>query len=131
MFSSGSFALNLFNGGANAANLDYAWSQRRLYVAGYERAIQRAFREVADALARQATIYAQLEAEQAVVNAAEDSYRLAEARYRAGIESFLATLEAQRTLFSARQSLVQTELVRAQTLVALYRALGADSFGAP
>ncbi len=138
LFSSGAFgwsvrpgaSVNLFNGGANMANLDYAWSQRRLYLAQYERAIQSSFREVADALARQSTINEQLEAERQVVRAAEDSYRLAEARYRGGVESFLATLEAQRTLFSARQALVQTELVRAQTLVALYRALGADPFDA-
>jgi multidrug efflux system outer membrane protein len=136
LFSSGAFGwnvrpgatLNLFNGGADVANLDYAWAQRALYVAEYERAIQGAFREVADALARQGTISEQLTAERAVVSAAADSYRLAEARYRGGVESFLATLEAQRTLFSARQSLVQTELVRAQTAVSLYRALGADSF---
>jgi multidrug efflux system outer membrane protein len=138
LFSSGAFGwsvrpgatLNLFNGGADVANLDYAWAQRALYVAEYERAIQSAFREVADALARQGTISEQLTAERAFVSAAADSYRLAEARYRSGIESFLATLEAQRTLFSARQSMVQTELVRAQTLVSLYRALGADTFGA-
>jgi multidrug efflux system outer membrane protein len=123
-------SLNLFNGGADAANLDFAWAQRGLYLAEYERAIQAAFREVADALARQGTISEQLSAERAVVSAAADTYRLAEARYRGGVESFLATLEAQRTLFSARQSLVETELVRAQTLVSLYRALGADSFDA-
>ncbi|HET9930242.1 MAG TPA: efflux transporter outer membrane subunit [Polyangiaceae bacterium] len=121
-------SVNLFNGGANQANLEYSWAQRALYLAEYERAIQRAFREVADALARQGTIAEQLAAEREVVSVAEDSYRLAEARYRGGVESFLATLEAQRTLFAARQSLVQTELVRAQTLVSLYRALGADSF---
>jgi multidrug efflux system outer membrane protein len=136
LFSSGAFgwsvrpgaSLNLFNGGANAANLDYTWSQRRLYLAQYERTIQSAFREVADALARRGTIDEQLAAERQVVRAADDSYRLAEARYRGGVESFLATLEAQRTLFSARQSLVETELVRVQTLVTLYRTLGADSF---
>lgn len=136
LFSSGAFGwsvrpgatLNLFNGGADLANLDYAWAQRALYVAEYERAIQSAFKEVADALARQGTIAEQLTAERAVVSAAADSYRLAEARYRGGVESFLATLEAQRTLFAARQSLVQTELIRAQTAVSLYRALGADTF---
>lgn len=136
LFTAGAFSwnarpgatLNLFNGGADRANLDYAWAQRSLYLAAYERSIQSAFREVADALARQGTIFEQLAAERQVVLAAEDSYRLAEARYRGGVESFLAALEAQRTLFAARQSLVQTELVRAQTLVSLYRALGADSF---
>jgi outer membrane protein, multidrug efflux system len=136
LFSSGAFGwsvrpgatLNLFNGGADIANLDHAWAQRALYVAEYERAIQSAFKEVADALARQGTIAEQLRAERAVVDAAADSYRLAEARYRGGVESFLATLEAQRTLFAARQSLVQTELIRVQTAVSLYRALGADTF---
>ncbi|HWA74493.1 MAG TPA: efflux transporter outer membrane subunit [Polyangiaceae bacterium] len=121
-------SVNLFNGGADAANVDYASAQRELYLAQYERTIQTAFREVADALARQRTIAEQLAAERAVVQAAEGSYRLAEARYRGGVDNFLATLEAQRTLFAARQSLLQTRLLRAETLVTLYRALGGDSF---
>jgi multidrug efflux system outer membrane protein len=123
-------SLNLFDGGADEANLDYAWAQRALYLARYEKTIQTAFREVADALARQRTIVEQVAAVQALVDAAAVSYQLSEARYRGGIESFLTSLEAQRTLFSARQSLIAVRLVQAEMRIALYRTLGGDSFAA-
>jgi multidrug efflux system outer membrane protein len=67
---------------------------------------------------------------QALVDAAAVSYQLSEARYRGGIESFLTSLEAQRTLFSARQSLIAVRLVQAEMRIALYRTLGGDSFAA-
>jgi multidrug efflux system outer membrane protein len=136
LFSSNAFnwnvnpnaSLSIFDAGATAGNVAYAKAQRALYLAQYERAIQVAFREVADALARQGTIAAELQAEQDLSRAAEDSYRLADVRYRGGVESFLSSLEAQRTLFSARQSLIAARLLQAQTLVSLYRVLGGDSF---
>jgi outer membrane protein, multidrug efflux system len=121
-------SLTIFDAGANSGNLAFAWAQRELFLAQYEQTIQTAFREVADALARQGTLREQLAAQQLLVDAARDSYRLAEARYRGGVDSFLASLEAQRTLFSARQSLLAARLSRAQTLVALYRVLGGDAF---
>jgi multidrug efflux system outer membrane protein len=121
-------SLTIFDAGANSGNLAFAWAQRELFLAQYEQTIQTAFREVADALARQGTLRDQLAAQQLLVEAAEDSYRLAEARYRGGVDSFLSSLEAQRTLFSARQSLIAARLARAQTLVTLYRVLGGDAF---
>jgi multidrug efflux system outer membrane protein len=121
-------SLTIFDAGANSGNLAYAWAQRELFLAQYEQTIQTAFREVADALARQGTLREQLAAQQMLLVAAEDSYRLAEARYRGGVDSFLSSLEAQRTLFSARQSLIAARLARAQTLVTLYRVLGGDAF---
>jgi multidrug efflux system outer membrane protein len=119
-----SASLPLTTFGANEARLDYARAQRCLYLADYERVIQRAFREVADALARRGTIEAQRAAQRELVAASEASYQLSDARYRAGADSYLNALDAQRTLYSARRTLVLTELSRAENLVTLYRVLG-------
>jgi multidrug efflux system outer membrane protein len=95
-------------------------------VANYRKAIQTAFREVADALARRGTIDRQFAADSHLEEAARDSLFLGTERYREGIDAYLATLDAQRTLYSARQTLATTRLVRAQNLVALYQTLGGD-----
>lgn len=116
--------LPIFNGGANVANLAYANAQRDLFVSQYELAIQTAFREVADALAIRGTIQEQLDAQRALVDAAADSYQLAEARYTKGVDSFLDTLDAQRTLYNAEKSLVSARLTESDNVVRLYRVLG-------
>jgi multidrug efflux system outer membrane protein len=116
----------IFEGGANLGGLEAAHGQRDLAVAQYQQAIQTAFRQVADALARRGTIQDQLGAQTDLFNAASTSYTLSEARYREGIDPYLNTLDAQRTLYSARQSLTSTRLVAASNLVALYQALGGD-----
>lgn len=126
-----SASLPIFDAGANRGNLQYARAQRELFLTRYERAIQTAFREVADALARRGTIAAQFGADSRLVADAQDNYRLTEARYREGIENFLATLDAQRTLYSAQQRLARTRLERASNLAQLYRALGGDATIAP
>ncbi len=139
LFSGGAFewsagpgaTLPLFDAGANRGNLAYARAQRDLFVAQYERAIQTAFREVADALARRGTIDAQLAARQDNVAAALENYRLSDARYRAGIDNFLVSLDAQRTLYSAQQALAAARLLRADSVVALYRAIGGDELTDP
>jgi multidrug efflux system outer membrane protein len=95
-----------------------------LYVSQYELAIQTAFREVADALAVRGTIQEQLDAQRALVDAAADSYQLAEARYSKGVDSFLNTLDAQRSLYSAEKSLVSARLTASDNVVTLYRVLG-------
>jgi multidrug efflux system outer membrane protein len=118
---------SIFNAGAGRANVRLTEAQRAAAVASYERAIQSAFREVADALARRGTITEQLRATQAQTEAAADTYRLSEARYRGGIDTFLNSLDAQRSLYSARRTLVNTRLVQASNLVTLYRTLGGDS----
>jgi len=123
---SGSAAQTIFAGGANVANLSQAKGQRDLALAQYQQAIQTAFREVADALARRGTINDQMAAQNALVAAANDEYVLAEARYKEGIDPFLNSLEAQRTLYAARRSLAATRLVKADNLVTLYRTLGGD-----
>jgi multidrug efflux system outer membrane protein len=132
LFKSGSFAFTgtgqllqpIFDAGRNRANLDVARVNRDIAVAQYERSIQTAFREVADALAGRATLGEQLRAQLAQTNALQIAFRLADLRYRNGAASFLDILDAQRSLFAAQQLLVQTQAARLQNLVALYRALG-------
>jgi multidrug efflux system outer membrane protein len=119
-------SLPIFDAGVNRGNLQYAQAQRQLFLARYEQAIQTAFREVSDALARRGTIGAQFGAQTRLVAAAQDNFNLNEARYRAGIESFLNVLDAQRTLYTAQRSLVATRLTRATNLADLYRTLGGD-----
>jgi multidrug efflux system outer membrane protein len=134
LFSHGNFtwqgegagSLPIFAGGANLANLQGARGQRKVALADYQAAVQAAFRDVADALARRGTIQQQVDSQEALVAAASTSYELSSARYREGIDPYLSTLVAQRTLYGARQSLAQTRLAQAQNLVALYAAVGAD-----
>lgn len=117
----------LFAGGAAQAGVAQTQAQRDAAVAGYEGAIQAAFRDVADALARRGTITEQLRATQAFVDAAEDSYRLTDMRYRGGLDSFLTSLDAQRSLYTAERNLLTTQLVEASNRVTLYRALGGEA----
>ena len=112
---------------AVGGTLDDTVARREAALADYQRTIQTAFREVADALARRGTIDRQLEAQGALEAAARDSAFLAEARYRAGVDSFLSSLDAQRTLYEARRSLASTLRLRAENLVELYRSLGGDA----
>ena len=117
-------SLPLFNAGANTANLAGARASRDVAVAQYEKTIQTAFREVSDALAVQATIRDRIAAQERLVAAATDSQRLSQARYDRGVDSYLALLDAQRTLYGAQTSLLGARLVAATNRVALYRALG-------
>ncbi|HEU0067453.1 MAG TPA: efflux transporter outer membrane subunit [Sphingomonas sp.] len=135
LFSGGAFnyaaapgvSVPIFNAGAARANVRFSEAQRDAALATYERTIQTAFRETADALARQGTIAAQLAANTRFQEAALDTYRLTEARYRGGIDTFLTSLDAQRSLFTAQQTLVSARLVAASNRVALYRVLGGDT----
>jgi outer membrane protein, multidrug efflux system len=135
LFTSGAFAwsvgpsvsLPLFDAGANRGNLDDIAARRDAAVGQYQKTIQVAFREVADALARRGTIASQVEAQTQLEAAARDSAALADARYREGVDPFLSSLDAQRTLYSARRALASARLLRAGNLVELYRALGGDT----
>jgi len=122
--ATGASALTLFDFGRNRANLRYAEASRDAAVATYEKSVQTAFREVSDALAQRGTIGEQLAAHEAGANAAGKAAMLSEARYRGGIDSFLTTLVAQRTLFTAQQALATTRLQRETNLVTLYQTLG-------
>ncbi|PAX06722.1 efflux transporter outer membrane subunit [Sphingomonas lenta] len=132
LFGGGSFtyqaapgvSLPLFDAGRRRANVRLAEAQRLAAVATYERTIQTAFREVADALAQRGTIDDQLAAQTARAESASVAARLSDARYRVGVSSFLETLDAQRTAYAAQQQLVNTRLARTSNLVELYRTLG-------
>ena len=117
-------AWSIFNGGRAQANLRYTEASRRVALATYERTLQSAFREVADQLAIRGTIGEQVSARTARAEAASVAARLADARYRAGVDNFLTSLDAQRTAYAAEQDLVTTRAARATNLVALYRSLG-------
>jgi len=119
-----SISLPLFSGGYNVAVLKYSKAQQELYVATYEKSIQMAFQEVADALARRGTIQEQLNAHTAYVNASATYYQLADLRYRRGIDTYINALDAQRTLYSARQNLISTQETYYQNLITLYKVLG-------
>ena len=114
----------IFAGGANVANLQATKLARDTAVAQYEKAIQTAFREVADALVARGTLDEQLAAQQALVTASAVAYRLADMRYRGGVDSYLSALVAQVALYSAQQQLQTVRLLRLQNLVTLYKALG-------
>jgi multidrug efflux system outer membrane protein len=132
LFASGSgtwtfvpqIAAPLFTGGYNKANLDAAKVDRAIAVAQYERAIQGAFAEVSSGLILRTTLVAQREAEQALVDALSEANRLADARYKAGIDSYLAVLVAQRSQFAGQQALINVRFAEQANLVTLYKVLG-------
>ncbi|MDB5758101.1 MAG: efflux transporter outer rane subunit [Burkholderia sp.] len=117
-------ALPIFDAGRNRGNLDLAVVRRDLAVTDYERTIQTAFREAADALVARGTLDEQVEAQRLVREAQADRLNLADQRFRAGVASTLDVLDAQRELFTAEQSLVQTRLQRLTNAVDVYRTLG-------
>ena len=117
-------ALPIFDAGRNRGNLDLAVVRRDLAVTDYERTIQTAFREAADALVARGTLDEQVEAQRLVRVAQADRLDLANQRFRAGVSSSLDVLDAERELFTAEQSLVQTRLLRLTNAVDVYRTLG-------
>jgi NodT family efflux transporter outer membrane factor (OMF) lipoprotein len=132
LFKSGSFGwsfapsviLPLFDFGARRAGVESAKAGRDIAVAQYEKSIQTAFREVADALAGQATFSEQLRAQQATAESEAERFKLSDLRYRSGTANYLDLLDAQRSLFVAQQSAVEANLARLQNQVTLYRVLG-------
>jgi multidrug efflux system outer membrane protein len=131
LFGSGSGAwiyssqvvLPIFDARAWAA-LDVTKVDREIAVAQYEKAIQTAFREVADALAVQGTVERQLSAQRALADAVAVTYRLSNARYARGIDSYLGVLDAQRSLYGAQQGLIAITLTKRANQVKLYAVLG-------
>ena len=116
--------LPIFDAGVNRANLNIAKANRDISLAQYEKAIQSAFREVSDALAQRGTLVQRVDAQTALVSAADKSYRIHDARYRQGSESHLAALVAQRALYAAQQGLISAQLEQSSNAVALYKVLG-------
>ena len=97
--------------------------QKEIAVTQYLKAIQTAFREVADALAVRGTVNQQIAAQQSLVDAVAETYRLSEARYSKGIDSYLGVLDAQRSLYAAQQGLIYLHLARLVNRVTLYKVL--------
>jgi len=123
-----SVAVPIFDAGRNQANLDASKANRDIAVARYEKAIQSAFREVSDGLVARRAFVSQTDAQQALVDAADSSYRLSDARYKQGIDNYLAVLDAERSLYSAQQDLILVQVQRLANLVSLYKALGGGRF---
>lgn len=116
--------LPIFTGGQNLANLKLSHVQKDISIAQYELAIQTAYHEVSDALASRSTYRQQLLAQDSLVAADAEAYRLAELRYRSGVDSFLNTLDSERSLYSAQQQQVQLKVAALANMVTLYKALG-------
>ncbi|MES1944719.1 RND efflux system, outer membrane lipoprotein, NodT [Salinisphaera sp. PC39] len=132
LFESGSEAwrftpgisLPIFDAGERRANLDVAELRKRIEIANYEDAIQSAFREVADALAARGTLDEQLDAQAERARAADAGLRLSRKRYDAGIENYLTVLDSQRTVYTARQDVIDSRRAVLGNRIELYRALG-------
>jgi outer membrane protein, multidrug efflux system len=132
LFSAGSlvwsfvpqFSLPIFDYGRNKAGLSVAEREREISLARYEKAIQSAFREVADALAENGTLGEQLQAQQSLTEATSESYRLSRARYEQGVDSYLNVLDSQRSLYASQQGLIDVNLARLSNLITLYKVLG-------
>ncbi|WP_426110083.1 efflux transporter outer membrane subunit [Massilia sp. PWRC2] len=132
LFKGGSFGwtfapqaiLPIFDYGRNKATLASARVGNDIAVANYDKAIQVAFREVADGLAGQATYAEQLRAQRGVATAEADRFNLSDLRYKSGASSYLELLDAQRALFDAQRAAIQANLLRLQNQVTLYRVLG-------
>jgi multidrug efflux system outer membrane protein len=114
----------LFDGGALASSLKAARASREAAVAMYEKAVQNAFADVANALARRGTIDEQLAAQRAYVASADKAATITRSRYDTGVDTYLAALDAARTAYTARQALVGVRLARATNMVTLYEVLG-------
>ena len=119
-----SVTLPIFTGGRLQAQLDVAELRKEASIVRYEKTIQSAFREVADALAAQKWLAEQVAAQKAYVEASQQYYDLAGSRYMEGIDSFLTQLDAQRSLFEARQTYVLLRLAQQNNQVNLFKALG-------
>jgi outer membrane protein, multidrug efflux system len=116
--------LPIFDTGKNFANLKGARVRKQMYVAQYEKAIQSAFRDVADALVARRALNDEIEAGRLLVKAEEQRYKLADLRYRNGVDNYLTVLTAQQSLYSARQNLIQSQYTRLANSISLYKALG-------
>ncbi len=114
----------IFNAGATKAKVKVSMVDREIAVARYEKGIQQAFAEVSNALTLRQTLVSQREAQEALVTALDETYRLSDARYKAGIDGYLGVLVAQRALFVAQQGLVSVRFAEQANLVTLYKVLG-------
>lgn len=114
----------IFDAGRLDANYDVAQIERKQTLANYEGAIQTAFREVSDVLATRATLGEQLQSQYRLQDNFEQTYQIADARFKAGLDNYLDVLDAQRSLFSTQQGILDLELQKITSQVELYQALG-------
>lgn len=119
-----SVSVPIFDAGRLDANYEVAQIERKQTLAGYERSIQTAFREVSDVLATRATLGEQLEAQYRLQDNFEQTYQIADARFKAGIANYLDVLDAQRSLFSTQQGILDLELQKIISQIELYQVLG-------
>ena len=137
LFTAGAFSWNagasasypIFSAGKGKAGVALAGAQRDAALAQYRKAVESAFKDVANTLARRGTIDAELAATRNGLAAAADNARLTDRRYTGGIASYLDSLTSQQALYAARKTAVASEAARAINLVELYRALGGDAPG--
>lgn len=119
-----SINIPIFNAGRLSANLDYSKIQKDINIARYEKAIQTAFQEVADGLIERTTYKQQLAAHDDLVQSSDEYLKLADRRYREGIDNQLTLLDAQRLLFNAQQQRISTQFAQLVSEINLYKALG-------
>ncbi len=116
--------LPIFDGGRNQANLGVAEANQHIALAQYEKVIQIAFREAADALAERATLTDRMTAQTSLLAATERVLALSQARFKAGADNYLTVLDAQRSLFAAQQTLLSLQLAEQTNRITLYKVLG-------
>ncbi|ROR11174.1 multidrug efflux system outer membrane protein [Erwinia sp. JUb26] len=122
-----SLSLPLFAGGTNVAALKYAEAEKQGLIAAYEKAIQSGFKDVADALARRATLSEQMDAQREYVAAAQRSLDLSLHGYQAGSGDYLTVLTNQRTLWSAQLELIALQQTDYDNRITLWQSLGGGS----
>ncbi|WP_436898817.1 multidrug efflux RND transporter AdeIJK outer membrane channel subunit AdeK [Acinetobacter gyllenbergii] len=119
-----SLNIPIFDWGTRKANIKISETDQKIALANYEKSVQSAFREVNDALATRANIGDRLTAQRRLVDATNTTYKLSNARFRAGIDSYLTVLDAQRSAYSAEQGLLLLQQANLNNQVELYKTLG-------
>lgn len=119
-----SISVPIFDGGANRANLRVAEAQQKIQIVTYEKAVQTAFREVADALAERRTLAERLDAQRSLLGATSRSFELSQSLFRSGASSYLDVLDAQRAYYAAQQTLIGLQLTEQTNRLTIYKTLG-------
>ncbi|WP_413764266.1 efflux transporter outer membrane subunit [Variovorax sp. Varisp41] len=119
-----SISVPIFDGGANRANLRVAEAQQKIQLASYEKTVQTAFREVADALAERRTLAERLDAQRSLLDATSRSFSLSQSLFRSGASSYLDVLDAQRAYYAAQQTLIGLQLTEQTNRLTIYKVLG-------
>jgi multidrug efflux system outer membrane protein len=119
-----SISVPIFDGGANRSNLKVAQAQQKIQLATYEKTVQTAFREVADALAERRTLAERLDAQRSLLGATSRSFELSQSLFKSGASSFLDVLDAQRAHYAAQQTLIGLQLTEQTNRLTIYRTLG-------